>query len=84
MKLKQLILPVVAIVTVGIAYVSYNHSSPNGESSLVMQNIEALADGEEDCRFINGYSIFTGSTGGAYDCCKIWRDNLPEYSSRCD
>jgi len=49
-------------------------------SSLLMQNVEALAtgaDSQDDCHYSNGYTAFTGKKGGAYDCCMKWVANAP-------
>ena len=70
MKLKQIILPVVAIVTVGIAYVSYSHSAVKNEPSLLMQNIDALTDGESDggISVSDCYSSGNGAGGWYHEC----------------
>jgi len=50
-------------------------------SSLLMQNVEALAtgaDSQDNCHYTNGYTAFTGKKGGAYDCCKVWVQNAPQ------
>ena len=68
MKLKQLILPVVAIVSVGIAYASYSHSAAKSEPSLIFQNIEALTDGESGARCPNGCSDIGWGTHKILEC----------------
>ena len=52
-------------------------------SNIALANIEALARSESgDCNYVNGYTRFSGSKGGAYDCCQIWRDLVP-HDDKC-
>lgn len=68
-------LPCVAAVAIAVfAGKKYYGSHVSETSSLLMQNVEALATGTEsqdDCHYSNGYTAFTGKKGGAYDCCKV-------------
>lgn len=50
----------------------------NSESNIMLENVEALSNIEEDdCHYINGYTYFTNKKGGAYDCCKVWVNKRP-------
>ena len=53
-------------------------------SDITLANVEALAQNEsgDDCNYVNGYTKFINIKGGAYDCCKIWRDMSP-YNDKC-
>ncbi len=46
-------------------------------SDMEISNVEALVRGESDCHYNNGYTAFKKGSGGAYDCCGIWRDLEP-------
>jgi hypothetical protein len=33
--------------------------------------------GGTGCHYVNGYTKFSSQSGGAYDCCMIWRNLAP-------
>ena len=86
MKKKMIFASLFVIASIG-AVVGFNSSDKTPqEDGALMENVEALSDGEDndvDCRYINGYSIFTTEGGGAYDCCRNWRYNRPNEESHC-
>lgn len=68
-----------------LGYNAYSNATMTDQERLLQQNLEALTDTEDgnDCKFVNGYSIFTSRNGGGYDCCKVWKDLRPDESSNC-
>ena len=76
--MKKKILIGIAILTVAVA-IAFNlnlNAKSSNLSDITLANVEALANENDsnDCDYSNGYRKFTGSDGGAYDCCKKWRN----------
>jgi hypothetical protein len=69
---------IAAVAIGGFAMFNASLNSQNGLSAIHKANLEALADeGGTGCHYINGYTSFSTAGGGAYDCCRIWKDNAP-------
>lgn len=68
----------ITIICMGAVMAIYvNHKSNTYTVNSMFSNVEALAagnDSSDDCTYKNGYRKFSGSKGGAYDCCKRWRN----------
>ena len=75
---KKLIILAGSLMTLVICATTYFSVNANSDVSLLMQNVEALAEGESNCNYTNGYTSFTGRSGGGYDCCMVWRDLRPD------
>lgn len=69
MKKKLLFIGSIICIASILYITNFNSQNPN----LYQQNVEALAAGESDCNYSNGYRKFSGTKGGGYDCCIIWR-----------
>lgn len=73
--------PLAVAAVVAMGYVGYRAYSPLSEKdALLLENVEALSDGEDECHYVNGYAAFTGNPGGGYDCCKVWVNRAPDSS----
>ena len=71
----------------------YGVSNPNNElHPQVLAQTNSAGDGgnsgggssggDGDCNFINGYTRFSTEIGGAYDCCRVWRNRDPHPEAR--
>jgi len=73
---------VIASIGAVVGFTSFDKTPQ--EDGALMENVEALSDGEtDDCRFVNGFAVFTADSGSAYDCCGNWRHTAPDRSMRC-
>jgi hypothetical protein len=71
---KYFLVGIAAIAAVAAINVNLGTKS-NDLSDISLANVEALADeNSDDCNYTNGYRKFDGSDGGAYDCCKKWKN----------
>ena len=79
-----------AIFMVAPGYGVATNSKVSEWSSFV--NLSALssvsAQGENtggggNCNYRNEYRAFRSRSGGAYDCCMVWRNNKPRISQTC-
>ena len=80
----------VAAFMVALGYGIATNSEVSELSSLI--NLSALssvsAQGENtggggNCNYRNGYRAFRSRSGGAYDCCMVWRNNKPRTGQTC-
>lgn len=78
MKKKIIFAAVAAVMGIGTYVVTQTTKTADSLTELQIVNAEALSDNEkDDCNYNNGYTAFTKSSGGAYDCCKIWVSKAP-------
>ena len=85
LKMKKIIITVSGLILAASLFVGINtYKNSHSVSDLLLANVEALADGESGsgCHYVNGYKSFSGRSGGAYDCCGVWRDQRPD-SGNC-
>ena len=81
---KFILIAVSAIVAVSAGIFAYLNSESKTDD-LFSANVEALAENEgNDCHYTNGYRAFTKYSGGAYDCCQVWRNYRPKYNTACN
>ena len=80
-RMKKKIITIAAIGSLILFTAAYSifSTEKNQVNSLMLENIEALAqsEGTKPCNYTNGYTSFTGKSGGAYDCCQIWVNQPP-------
>ena len=57
---------------------SFNLSALSGVSAQ-----GETGGGSGNCNYRNGYRAFRHRSGGAYDCCMVWRNNKPRTSQTC-
>jgi hypothetical protein len=74
MKKNLISIFAVAAITTAAGWNVMQSQSDEALSDVALANVEALADESSDCHYNNGYRSFSGSDGGAYDCCQIWRN----------
>jgi hypothetical protein len=85
---KKIFGGIIAVVIVALAAVNVNMNSQSENllSDLALANVEALAEGEDNCHYTNGYkswstSSFFGTKKEFYDCCTVLRQGYsPEGS----
>ncbi|MDR2057329.1 MAG: NVEALA domain-containing protein [Dysgonamonadaceae bacterium] len=70
---KKVLGGIAVLAIAAVAAMNVNLNTTNADlSDTSLSNIEAFAAG--DCEYTNGYRRFGGGSGGAYDCCLIWRE----------
>ncbi len=87
---KKLIFAGAVVLMAAAAVTAYMANYRPDPFDLLNANIEALAQDESlnpgesaGCDYRNGYRSFTGRKGGAYDCCRIWREARPVAEDYC-
>ena len=86
MSKRKLFAPLMSAVVLGLSayagYRTYNAYNGVSESDLLLENAEALANGDEtspDCGDTRGYKTWKlhspiGSKKGFYDCCYVYHE----------
>lgn len=75
---KQIFIGLACLAICGCFAIKFIGDDKSTETSLLMENVEALSDSENSsCHYQNGYTNFTKKRGGAYDCCQIWVNKAP-------
>ena len=64
----------------------FSESGKTGNVNLsALSGVSAQSEtgGGGNCNYRNGYRAFRSRSGGAYDCCMVWRNNKPRTAQTC-